>query len=614
MKQIAVDKAKLPFVDAVATRPKTKYRRRGALVASALLVLALVGVGGWFSFSSIVKPRMDTQRLEQAISTASTADPEFARRSKNWRGYPPEQMLLLHFSELSSPLPGVADDVRLAGARAAIDIAIRSGSLEARLELGKAYRDGVFGAGDSEAALQEFDRLKESTEIGVRAGEPLAMYIRALMLHDGLGVPIDKDAAREFTRRAGRGLPLWRLEGLTRDATNGKDLFESGPDIEFSNQLVRRRMAEGDLSAYSDGLTNCSNEYPLTHGTLQQTKAALIQCQSCQHRWLLQAGNAGHRPAMGELAQMSLVLNGAVDEAIKWFGLAGDALSRDERFYFGLAKVLGAGELDGIKAGVSQMREALIQNPEKYRDRLDTSLMGLLSILDHVQVAALGPQGGRVMANACIALRAIAEVDNVVKDTRTAIWFNEDLRAMLVVYDSASTVRIARALAGGMKSADPASDANQVVASDAAQRRIVPVAPGGAEGSVAKADPEQQKRTGYVPGAPRSATGGQSTFTVDNGRGAGDAVARLYMDGKKPAVRSFFVKSGEQFAAKSLPPGSYVLRYRHMGSDDTYEADRSFALTQSDGPDGTQFSNVKVTLFGVKDGNLQTRRVPSDQF
>lgn len=132
--------------------------------------------------------------------------------------------------------------------------------------------------------------------------------------------------------------------------------------------------------------------------------------------------------------------------------------------------------------------------------------------------------------------------------------------------------------------------------------------------TVAQADPEQQARTGYIAGTPRNASAGQSTFKVDNSRGSGDAVARLYLNGQKPAVRSFFIKRGEQFTAKSLSPGSFVLRYRYMGSEDTYEADQAFNLTQVEDASGTRFSNVTVTLFSVRDGNLQTRRVPPEQF
>ena len=105
-----------------------------------------------------------------------------------------------------------------------------------------------------------------------------------------------------------------------------------------------------------------------------------------------------------------------------------------------------------------------------------------------------------------------------------------------------------------------------------------------------------------------------STFTVDNRQGGRDAVARIYLNGKKPAVRSMYVKQGETFKAEAVSPGTYVFRYRFVGSDDTYEADKTFPLTQTEMEDGTKYSTATVTLFKVKDGNMTTRKVDSNDF
>ena len=131
---------------------------------------------------------------------------------------------------------------------------------------------------------------------------------------------------------------------------------------------------------------------------------------------------------------------------------------------------------------------------------------------------------------------------------------------------------------------------------------------------IATPDTEQQSRSGYVPGAPRTATGGLSTFTVDNAKGGEDSVVRLYLEGKKPEVRAFYVKLGEKFTAKSLSPGTYLMRYRFIGSTDTYEADKQFVLTERETEEGRRFSNVTVTLFRQRDGNLSTRKVPPEEF
>lgn len=131
---------------------------------------------------------------------------------------------------------------------------------------------------------------------------------------------------------------------------------------------------------------------------------------------------------------------------------------------------------------------------------------------------------------------------------------------------------------------------------------------------VPAADKELQSYTGYVKGSYKGAQGGLSTFTVDNRQGGADAIARLYLNGSKPAVRSMYVRSGDTFKSESLSPGNYVLRYRFIGSEDTFEADRIMSLKQIESETGTQYSNVTVTLFKQVGGNLNIKKVPTDQF
>lgn len=132
--------------------------------------------------------------------------------------------------------------------------------------------------------------------------------------------------------------------------------------------------------------------------------------------------------------------------------------------------------------------------------------------------------------------------------------------------------------------------------------------------SLPAVDADLQAATGYLPNTAISAKGGHSNFTVDNKSGASDAVVRLYKNGRKPAVRSFYVKVGEQFAADKLLPGDYVMRYRYIGNEDTYEADRVFLLTENEDNGRANFSNIRVTLYKVSDGNMTTKRVPSSDF
>ena len=127
-------------------------------------------------------------------------------------------------------------------------------------------------------------------------------------------------------------------------------------------------------------------------------------------------------------------------------------------------------------------------------------------------------------------------------------------------------------------------------------------------------DAEKQSDTGYLNGSPSPVAAGLSTFTVDNKSGGADAVARIYLNGDKPAIRQIYIKTGEKFTAKDLAPGRYVLRYRFIGGEDTFEADKIFTLQEVSTDEGTRFSNVSVTLFTVANGNMKVKRVPNEKF
>ncbi len=120
--------------------------------------------------------------------------------------------------------------------------------------------------------------------------------------------------------------------------------------------------------------------------------------------------------------------------------------------------------------------------------------------------------------------------------------------------------------------------------------------------------------TGYLPGAPKLAEGGLSTFTVDNSSGDGDATVRLYLGGKKPAVRTFHVRKGEKFIAQSMSPGPYRMRYRLAASDDTYEANETFMVRETETDTVRRYSQITVTLYKVIAGNLRTSKVSKEDF
>jgi hypothetical protein len=205
------------------------------------------------------------------------------------------------------------------------------------------------------------------------------------------------------------------------------------------------------------------------------------------------------------------------------------------------------------------------------------------------------------------AIRALAEHTGTTKQAKRALALSEWSARTASAFDSSAVRDMARQLRGAAPDSHTATEAKSPLL-------LTKPASGQVNAAPAQTDREQQDRTGYVPGAPLSASGGLSQFTVDNTNGARDAVARLYLNGAMPAVRHFFIKRGEAFSADKLAPGTYVLRYRYMGSRKTFEADRAFLLEENRTDTGTRASDVKVTLYTVKDGNMTTKEVPPESF
>ena len=80
------------------------------------------------------------------------------------------------------------------------------------------------------------------------------------------------------------------------------------------------------------------------------------------------------------------------------------------------------------------------------------------------------------------------------------------------------------------------------------------------------------------------------------------------------------VRVGSTFTAEKLAPGIYKMRYRINvnGELHVYQAKEDFALTQSvaetETGTSTRFSRLTVTLYKVRDCNLQTEEIPLSAF
>ena len=88
----------------------------------------------------------------------------------------------------------------------------------------------------------------------------------------------------------------------------------------------------------------------------------------------------------------------------------------------------------------------------------------------------------------------------------------------------------------------------------------------------------------------------------------------VYLDGPARLVaRVFLVPGRERFILSELTAGSYDLRYRDLTSGALSRSERlSFEETVSD--DGIRFTEMRVTLYKVRGGNMKTFALGEDDF
>ena len=232
---------------------------------------------------------------------------------------------------------------------------------------------------------------------------------------------------------------------------------------------------------------------------------------------------------------------------------------------------------------------------------IGTSASEVLSLNAHMP-KALAKDSGSSRTNFALALLALAELTSTTSETMKALQIDIGMQYLIQLVNQPSIRAGATLLAEAVRQ-------NKTYA-EVTSAQVAKIAPPLKRlDTPTQADSEQQAKTGYLSGAPQAASGGLSTFTVDNSTGERDAVVRLYLDGRKPAARSVYIKLGEKFVSKSLIPGTYTMRYRFIGSTDTFEAENPFELSESKTETGRRFSSVTVTLYEVRDGNMKSKKV-----
>jgi len=108
---------------------------------------------------------------------------------------------------------------------------------------------------------------------------------------------------------------------------------------------------------------------------------------------------------------------------------------------------------------------------------------------------------------------------------------------------------------------------------------------------------------------------GLSTVTIDNSRNDIDVFAKLVsLDGPQAyPVRVFYIPANGKFTMNKVSVGTYDVRYRDLGNGHLFRSE-SFQLEEIPMGDRVQYSNISITLYKVRDGNMQTYDLAENEF
>jgi len=121
--------------------------------------------------------------------------------------------------------------------------------------------------------------------------------------------------------------------------------------------------------------------------------------------------------------------------------------------------------------------------------------------------------------------------------------------------------------------------------------------------------------SGYIRGYKRLNASGLSTVTIDNGQNDSDVFVKLVsLDGPNAfPVRTFYISAHGTFTVNQVTAGNYDIRYRDLGTGGLSRSE-AFNLEETPTYNGTQFSNITMTLYKVRNGNMQTFGLSENEF
>jgi hypothetical protein len=119
----------------------------------------------------------------------------------------------------------------------------------------------------------------------------------------------------------------------------------------------------------------------------------------------------------------------------------------------------------------------------------------------------------------------------------------------------------------------------------------------------------------YIKNYPVRFTDGYSSVTVDNSKNNSDVFVKLFSLDSRPEqpIRVFFIPAYKSFTAEKIRPGRYDVRYRDLSTGALFRTDK-FDLQETQIGSGIQFSRLRLTLYKVAGGNMQTHGISEQEF
>ena len=124
----------------------------------------------------------------------------------------------------------------------------------------------------------------------------------------------------------------------------------------------------------------------------------------------------------------------------------------------------------------------------------------------------------------------------------------------------------------------------------------------------------------YLKNYPELNGEGSSDVTVDNSKNDSDVFVKLVaIDNKHfSPVRYFYIPAFGSFHVTSIATGSYDIRYRDLSNGQLFRSEKfnldEVPVFEGDSLSGIQSSHITMTLYKVRNGNMQTYELSEADF